>query len=289
MRKGIFRISLVLFLMLLSLRAYSSETKNDPLAGEKPKIFRSDVLGCDIRYLKGVFNPWEAEKKVLPFMKEHSSLFRGKTVLDIGCGSGIISLYAARLGARKVIATDIDPRAILSVQMNAKEMHLDGLIEARLVPQTDISAYSVVKTEERFDVIISNPPYSIDLDSKENNTCIDRGDLGFSILRGLKQHMAPQGETILLYDSLFYHEVMVKAARYFGYQVKNYPPCGITPWERDTVFNAYLKRMLLKENLPSGALGFDWEAEGVKEVRIDTIYNDRQPDTTYPGIIIIQE
>jgi predicted RNA methylase len=38
----------------------------------------------------------------------------GKTVIDYGCGSGILALAAARLGASVVYAVDIDPLALLA-------------------------------------------------------------------------------------------------------------------------------------------------------------------------------
>lgn len=40
----------------------------------------------------------------------------GRTFLDIGCGSGIHALAAARLGARRVLAVDIDPRSVETTQ-----------------------------------------------------------------------------------------------------------------------------------------------------------------------------
>lgn len=42
----------------------------------------------------------------------------GKSVLDLGCGSGILSLYADMLGAREVFAVDYDLDAVLSVKEN---------------------------------------------------------------------------------------------------------------------------------------------------------------------------
>ncbi|OKY26952.1 50S ribosomal protein L11 methyltransferase [Thalassotalea sp. PP2-459] len=44
----------------------------------------------------------------------------GKTVVDFGCGSGILSLAALKLGAKEVIGIDIDPQALQASKENAK-------------------------------------------------------------------------------------------------------------------------------------------------------------------------
>jgi ribosomal protein L11 methyltransferase len=43
----------------------------------------------------------------------------GESVLDYGCGSGILAIVASRLGARDVTGVDIDPQAVLAAQDNA--------------------------------------------------------------------------------------------------------------------------------------------------------------------------
>ena len=44
----------------------------------------------------------------------------GKTVIDFGCGSGILAIAAIKLGAAKVIGIDIDPQAIIASKANAE-------------------------------------------------------------------------------------------------------------------------------------------------------------------------
>ena len=55
----------------------------------------------------------------------------GQSVLDVGCGSGVLSIAAARLGATPILATDIDPIAIAATMENCTRNGLDGRIEAR--------------------------------------------------------------------------------------------------------------------------------------------------------------
>lgn len=49
-----------------------------------------------------------------------AGLINNKRVLDIGCGSGILSIASAALGAERVIGIDIDPEALLHSQENAR-------------------------------------------------------------------------------------------------------------------------------------------------------------------------
>jgi predicted nicotinamide N-methyase len=59
------------------------------------------------------------------FILDHSSEFEGATVLDLGCGSGLVGLAAKRAGARTVTCADTDGFACLAVDLNAKANGLD--------------------------------------------------------------------------------------------------------------------------------------------------------------------
>jgi len=55
-----------------------------------------------------------------------------KTVVDFGCGSGILAIAALKLGAKRVIGIDIDPQAILASKENARRNGVDDQIELYL-------------------------------------------------------------------------------------------------------------------------------------------------------------
>ena len=55
-----------------------------------------------------------------------------KVVVDFGCGSGILSLAALKLGAKKVIGIDIDPQALQASLANAQRNNVDNRLELYL-------------------------------------------------------------------------------------------------------------------------------------------------------------
>jgi D-alanine-D-alanine ligase-like ATP-grasp enzyme/methylase of polypeptide subunit release factors len=78
---------------------------------------------------------------------------KGESVLELGCGSGILSIAAAKLGAGRVVATDIDPGALAATLRNARKNGVGPIVEVR-----PGSWYEALKSGERFDVIIATPP-----------------------------------------------------------------------------------------------------------------------------------
>lgn len=53
---------------------------------------------------------------------------QGKTVMDFGCGSGILALAAYYLGAKRIVAIDHDPQAIQATRLNAYKNNIDDKV-----------------------------------------------------------------------------------------------------------------------------------------------------------------
>jgi D-alanine-D-alanine ligase len=77
----------------------------------------------------------------------------GERVLDLGCGSALLSIAAAKMGAGRVVAVDINPRALESAVENIR---LNGSWD-----RIDVRAgswFEAVHAGEQFDVVIATPP-----------------------------------------------------------------------------------------------------------------------------------
>lgn len=69
---------------------------------------------------------------------------RGQTVLDFGCGSGILALAALKLGAARAVGVDNDPQAILATADNALRNGLAERLSVFLPPEEPKATYPVV-------------------------------------------------------------------------------------------------------------------------------------------------
>jgi len=88
----------------------------------------------------GVFSPTSTSRT----LAEAIEIEPGDTVIDVGCGSGVLAFVAAKLGAAKVYGVDLSHRAVEAARDNAKRLGLDHICEFRqgdlLEPVRDVQA-----------------------------------------------------------------------------------------------------------------------------------------------------
>ena len=160
-------------------------------------------LTHDVAIMETVF--WEpADTESLRTLIFSTPTMKGSHVLEIGTGSGLVSLCCLQAGAAHVVATDLNSKAIHNVGFNAANYDDDNRLEARLVPRRNPGAWSVIKPHERFDFIISNPPWENDKPKSVEELALY--DPGFvlldSLVKGARERLWPEGRMWLAYGCL---------------------------------------------------------------------------------------
>jgi methylase of polypeptide subunit release factors len=155
------------------------------------------ALGERIHPHYGVFSPVRGEYVQLvadaPLPKGASEL-----AFDIGAGTGVLSAVLAKRGVKRVVATDMDKRALSCARDNLSRLMLDDqveLLEADLFPPGQAP------------LVVCNPPWvparpnsSVEHAVYDPDSRMLRG-----FLSGLKAHLAPNGEGWLILSDLAEH------------------------------------------------------------------------------------
>lgn len=109
----------------------------------------------DLRVPRGVHFPPPSSIDLARFLE----IRRGDRVLDLGCGTGFLSIAAVKSGARRVVATDVDPHALDATAVNARANQVERQIEVRAGSWYDTLGWpAAAGKDERFEVIIATPP-----------------------------------------------------------------------------------------------------------------------------------
>jgi methylase of polypeptide subunit release factors len=120
----------------------------------------------------------------------------GKSVLDVGCGTGVLAFVLLQAGAREAIGTDLDDRAICCAQMNAEKL---GLQDRFTATQADL-----FPAEARADWVIFNAPWIPEVPrTRLDRTVFDEGgEAVHRFLKTVQDHLAPGGRAALVLSDL---------------------------------------------------------------------------------------
>lgn len=144
------------------------------------------IDGFRLRVFKGVFHPkfFFSSSYFYEFLSNKT--LAGKAFLEIGCGSGILSLLALRKGAQ-VTAVDVDPKAVENTSLNFQR-NFNGRWAGFRVLQSDV--FSALG-DDVFDMIIINPPYyfrKVDVDAQLAWYCGENGEYFEKLFSALGKH-----------------------------------------------------------------------------------------------------
>lgn len=153
--------------------------------------------GLELTALRDVYLPAEDSE----LLAEAAAKMAHGRVLEIGCGSGIVSISCAALpGVKNVTCTDISPSAVRCTRENAAKSKVK--LEVR---EGDLFS-ALQKKCGKFDTILFNPPYlPTDADEKVNgrlNMALDGGTEGIGVaarfIRGAAGFLAPGGHILMV-------------------------------------------------------------------------------------------
>lgn len=130
----------------------------------------------------------------LQWLDAHQAQLRERTVLDYGCGSGILGIAAEKLGASRVLGIDIDAQAVQSSRDNAAQNHC-AVSDWRL-PDVALERYGVVVAN-----ILTNP-----LKVLAPLLCSAVGQGGHIVLSGV---LARQADEVLVVYRAFIPNIAV--------------------------------------------------------------------------------
>ena len=154
------------------------------------------ALGAKIHPHYGVFSPIRGE--YLDLVAAAPLPPGANLAFDIGTGTGVLAALLARRGLRKVVATDIDPRALSCARENLQRLELLECVE---VVQADLFP------DGQAPLIVCNPPWLPGRPSSSIESAIYDPDSRMlkGYLGGVAGHLAPGGEAWLVLSDLAEH------------------------------------------------------------------------------------
>jgi release factor glutamine methyltransferase len=165
------------------------------IEGRSQRSVKTSVEGFELVVFPTVFHPRYFGSSAI-FAHFISSLpLKGKSFLDLGCGSGIVALCAARLGA-SVTAVDINPEAVRCTLENALRHDLPVQVYTG-------DLFSSVG-DAQYDVVACNPPFLLGIPQSQTETAF-YGGFDFDMIRkfaaGVRAHLRPGGSIFTILSS----------------------------------------------------------------------------------------
>jgi release factor glutamine methyltransferase len=133
----------------------------------------------------------ELVHSVVSTLKREGKHTKQLRILDIGTGSGCIAItLACELPKAEVYAYDISENALKIAQENANRNQVNISFKQR-----DILQFSEINPAEKFDIIVSNPPYVMDSEAKE----MHKNVLDFEPYLAL---FVPDDDALIFYEAI---------------------------------------------------------------------------------------
>jgi predicted nicotinamide N-methyase len=88
---------------------------------------------------------WAGGQSLARYILDHPDLVRGKTVLDFASGSGLVAIAAAKVGASRVEANEIDDFALAAIALNAEDNNAT----------VKLRGGDLIGTDDKWDIVLA--------------------------------------------------------------------------------------------------------------------------------------
>ncbi|MHA1746968.1 MAG: HemK2/MTQ2 family protein methyltransferase [Promethearchaeota archaeon] len=217
-----------------------SKIKFDPV--ELETLPRADYFGLELVVPDQVYGPMEDTDLSMRFLrtwmlkwKKTATPENPVRILEIGCGSGILSLYLiSRLFSMKCpfyhFGSDINPLAVQTANFNAQLNHLDT--HTHFEPGEFFDALQTPTQQEPYDLIVFNPPYLADEPetiNSQNRQLIDLAweggpngnEVTLEFLKRLPQFLKLNSELMFISSSRVDQEPLLAALDSIGMKIND--------------------------------------------------------------------
>jgi len=143
----------------------------------------------------GIFS-WEDVDDGTGYLLQNWEFQSNMRVWDVGCGYGVLGLFAATMGASEVLMTDINLIAISYAQKNALNNHLDDRVH--IEPADGLNLHHSSYPFSQFDIILSNPAFHQDRD-------VDKS-MAASVLSTAPGLLSPNGRLVIVANRFLNYE-----------------------------------------------------------------------------------
>ncbi len=175
-----------------------------------------EYSGLELDIFPEVYEPAEDSFLLAKYAK-----WLGGRILEIGCGSGIVSLVCAQTEGNSVLGVDLNPKAVENSRLNAKK---NGIANAEFAEGGLFSAVP----GKKFDAIVFNPPY-LPTSGEEKvrgklNLAFDGGKTGRKVtdrfISQFPEFLKEKGTLLMIESSLSGIEKTVKKLEKLGFRAE---------------------------------------------------------------------
>lgn len=166
-------------------------------------VFRPDIMSSSICLAR--------------FLVQHKHLYKQKTILDMGCGSGIQGIVTALNGGKQVIFSDVSQKSVTNALENIKNFGLENKCNVFV---SDLFE----KLLMNFEVIVFNHPFFAEdsVSGYISSSMLARPELLINFLQQAKDHMNSESLLIMPYYHLanLINDPAVQAPK-LGYEISD--------------------------------------------------------------------